>query len=51
MQQEKPFDSRLSNFKNRGALKTDEIRRRREVSFQHIFGPFFDLFPAENCAH
>ena len=27
---EKPFDSRLSSFKNRGALKPEEIRRRRE---------------------
>jgi hypothetical protein len=24
------FESRQSNFKNRGALKPDEIRRRRE---------------------
>ncbi len=27
---DKQFDSRLSSFKNRGALKADEIRRRRE---------------------
>lgn len=30
MEKEGQFDSRLSTFKNRGALKQDEIRRRRE---------------------
>lgn len=30
MQSRNQFDDRISNFKNRGALKHDEIRRRRE---------------------
>ncbi|KAJ1340256.1 hypothetical protein BSLG_005142 [Batrachochytrium salamandrivorans] len=30
MERSKPFESRMASFKNRGAMKQDEIRRRRE---------------------